>query len=192
MTSIEHFLTDIMHISLRDWIENSIADIGREVSPTDIFLADVDCHFLRSISVKNIFFPRWANVLWPNEWEHASFGRNKTSFELAQKNLADLHCTFLMQHQNRKTTSAEKKNHCRPASVFKKNCAMSAEKYQSRLFHDRCRLLSFQLIPWTKFAWCRLGKVRSTSSDDASFLDIDRSSFQADVDCHFLFINIGE
>ena len=37
MTPIEHLLTDIMHISLRDWIENSIADIGREVSPTDIF-----------------------------------------------------------------------------------------------------------------------------------------------------------
>jgi len=37
MTPIEHFLTDIVHISLRDWIENSIADIGREVAPTDIF-----------------------------------------------------------------------------------------------------------------------------------------------------------
>ena len=32
MTPIEHFITDIMHISLRDWIENSIADICREVS----------------------------------------------------------------------------------------------------------------------------------------------------------------
>ena len=32
MTSVEHFLTDIMHISLRDWIENSIADISREVA----------------------------------------------------------------------------------------------------------------------------------------------------------------
>ena len=32
MTPIEYFLTDIMHISLRDWIENSIADIGREVA----------------------------------------------------------------------------------------------------------------------------------------------------------------
>ena len=46
---------------------------------------------------------------WPNKWEHASFGRNKTSVELAQKNLADLHCTFFMQHQNKKTSSAVKK-----------------------------------------------------------------------------------
>ena len=43
---------------------------------------------------------------WPNKWEHASFGRNKTSVELAQKNLADLHCTFFMQHQNTKTSTA--------------------------------------------------------------------------------------
>ena len=47
---------------------------------------------------------------WPNKWEHASFGRNKTSVELAQKNLADLHCKFFMQHQNKKTSSAVKKN----------------------------------------------------------------------------------
>ena len=32
MTPIEHFFTDIMHISLSDWIEISIADIGREVA----------------------------------------------------------------------------------------------------------------------------------------------------------------
>ena len=64
---------------------------------------------------------------------------------------------------------------------------MSAEIYQSGLFHDRCRLLSFQFNPWTKFAWCRLGNVRSAPSDDASFLDPDHSSFLADVDCHFFF-----
>ena len=34
---IEHFLTDIMQIPFTDWIENSIADIGREKAPTDIF-----------------------------------------------------------------------------------------------------------------------------------------------------------
>jgi len=44
-----------------------------------------------------------------NKWEHASFGRNKTFVELAQKNLADLHCKFFMQHQNKKTSSAVKK-----------------------------------------------------------------------------------
>ena len=37
MMPIEHFLTDIMQISFTDWIENSIADIGREEAPTDIF-----------------------------------------------------------------------------------------------------------------------------------------------------------
>jgi len=46
---------------------------------------------------------------WPNKWEHTSFGRNKTSVELAQKNLADLHCTFFMQHQNMITSTAVKK-----------------------------------------------------------------------------------
>jgi len=155
------------------------------------FLADVEYHFFYQYRWI-IFFCRVGLMFsWPNNWEHAISGRNKMSVELAQKNLADLHCKFLMQHQNKKTSSAIKK-HCLPASVFKKNCAMSAEKYQSRLFRDRCRLLSFQFIPWTKFAWCRWGNVRSASSDDASFLDPDRSSFLADADCHFFFINIGE
>ena len=57
---------------------------------------------------------------WPNKWEHASFGRNKTSVEVAHKNLADVRCKFFMQHQNKKTSSAVKKKHCRQASVFKK------------------------------------------------------------------------
>jgi len=47
---------------------------------------------------------------WPNKWEQSSFGRNKTSVELAHINLADLHGTFFMQHQNKKTSSAVKKN----------------------------------------------------------------------------------
>ena len=46
---------------------------------------------------------------WPNKWEHASLGRNKTSVELAQKNLVDLHCKFFMQHQNTETSTAAKK-----------------------------------------------------------------------------------
>ena len=46
---------------------------------------------------------------WPNKWEHASFDRNKMSVELAQKNLADLHCTFFMQHQNMITSTAVNK-----------------------------------------------------------------------------------
>ena len=46
---------------------------------------------------------------WPNKCEYASFGQNKTSVDLAQKNLADLHCTFFMQHQNKKSSSTVKK-----------------------------------------------------------------------------------
>ena len=71
---------------------------------------------------------------WPNKWEHASFGRNKTSVELAQKNLADLHCTFFMQHQNKKTSSAVKENIIGQRAFLKRNCAMSTEKYQSGYF----------------------------------------------------------
>ena len=37
MMPIKLFLIDIMQISFMDWIENSIADIGREIAPTDIF-----------------------------------------------------------------------------------------------------------------------------------------------------------
>jgi len=37
MMLIELFLTDIIQISFTDWIENSIADIGREVASTNIF-----------------------------------------------------------------------------------------------------------------------------------------------------------
>ena len=58
---------------------------------------------------------------------------------------------------------------------------MSAEKYQSRLYNDRCRLLYFLFNPWIIFGWCLLGNVRSASSGDASFLNLDRSSFLADV-----------
>jgi len=122
---------------------------------------------------------------WPNKWEHASFGLNKRSVELPQKNLADLHCKFFMQHQNKKTSYTIKKTLSASERFLKKNCAMSAEKYQSGLFHDRCRLLSFLFNPWTKFAWCRLWNFRSASFCEASFLDLDQSWFLADVDCLF-------
>ena len=119
---------------------------------------------------------------WPNKSEHASFGRNETSVELAQKNLANLHWKFDRRHQQQNFLY---RNETLSASVCKKNCRVSAEKYQSRLYNDRRRLLSLQFDPRTKFAWCRLGNVRSASSCEASFLDLDRSSFLTDVDCHF-------
>ena len=71
------------------------------------------------------------------------------------------------------------------ASVCKQNCTMSAEKYQSRLYNDRCRLLSFLFNPWIIFGWCLIGNVRSASSGDASFLNLDRWSFLVDVGYHF-------
>ena len=67
----------------------------------------------------------------PNKWEHASFGRNKTSVELAQKNLADLHCTFFMQHQKEKTSSAVKKTFS-ASKRFKKEIAQCRLKNISR------------------------------------------------------------
>ena len=56
MTMIEHFLTDIMHISLRDWIEHSIGDIGREVAPTDIFQPTLHNVFLKTLAGRQWFF----------------------------------------------------------------------------------------------------------------------------------------
>ena len=56
---------------------------------------------------------------WPNKWENVSFGRNKTSVGLAQKNLADLHCIFFMQHQNKKTSSTVTKKHYSPILIKK-------------------------------------------------------------------------
>jgi len=37
MTPIEHFLIDIIQILFRDWIENTVADVGRCEAATDIF-----------------------------------------------------------------------------------------------------------------------------------------------------------
>jgi len=65
---------------------------------------------------------------WPNKWEHASFGQNKTSVALARKNLADVHCKFFMQHHKKKTFSGVKKTLSASEHFLQKNCAVSAEK----------------------------------------------------------------
>jgi len=70
------------------------------------------------------------------------------------------------------------------ASVCKKNCAMSAEKYPSRHYNDRCRKLYFPFNPWIIFGWRLLGNVRSASSGDTSFSNLDRSSLLADAGLH--------
>ena len=77
------------------------------------------------------------------------------------------------------------------ANVCKKNCAMSAKKYQSGLSTDRCQLVCFVFNPWIIFGWCPLGNVRSESSGHASFWGLDLSSFQAGRRrLAFFFINI--
>ena len=119
-------------------------------------------------------FPRRAS-----KWKHAGVSRNTTSFELAWKNLADLHWKFYRRHQQQNFLWRKE---ILSASVCKKDCTMSAEKYMSRLHNDRCRLLYFLFNPWIIFGWCLLGNVRSASSGDASFLNQDRSSFLADID----------
>ena len=58
MTPIEHFLTDIMQASFTDWIENSIADIGREIAPTDIFQPTLRNFFLKTLAGQQCFFLR--------------------------------------------------------------------------------------------------------------------------------------
>ena len=50
MMPIEHFLTDIMQISFTEWTENSIADIGREIAPTDIFQPTLRNFFLKTLA----------------------------------------------------------------------------------------------------------------------------------------------
>jgi len=49
MTPIKHFLIDIIQILFRDWIEDTIADIGGCKSATDIFLP----------TLRNFLYKRW-------------------------------------------------------------------------------------------------------------------------------------
>ena len=119
-----------------------------------------------------------------SKWKHRGVGWNKTSVELARKNLADLHWKFYRRHPKQQNILYRKE--ILTASVCKRNCAMSAEKYQSRLFNYRCRLLFFLFNPWIIFGWCLSGNVRSASSGDASFLNLDRLTFLADVGLNFL------
>ena len=50
MTPIEHLLTDIIQISFTDWIENSIADIGREIAATDISQPTLRNFYLKTLA----------------------------------------------------------------------------------------------------------------------------------------------
>jgi len=54
MTPIEHFLLYIMQILFRDWIENTITDIGRCKVATHIFLP----------TLRNFFYKRWPIIFF--------------------------------------------------------------------------------------------------------------------------------
>jgi len=54
MTPIDHFLLEIIQILFRDWIENTITDIGRCKVATDIFLP----------TLHNCFYKRWPIILF--------------------------------------------------------------------------------------------------------------------------------
>ena len=114
-----------------------------------------------------MFFCRgWLMFSFPSKWKHAGVGRNTTSVEHKRKNLADLHCKLLWQHRTKRILYRKKYY----LSAFEKNnCAMSAEKYKSRLYNDRCRVFYFQFNPWIIFGWCLLWNVRSPSPSDCFF-----------------------
>jgi len=122
---------------------------------------------------------------WPNKCEYASFGRNKTSVELVQKKPSRHTLYIFYATPKQENFQCRKKKHYRPANFFKKILRNVGWKISVGLLHDRCRLLSFRFNPLMKYAWCRQGNVRSASCGDASILDLDRSSFLADVDCQF-------
>jgi len=54
VTPIEHFLLDIIKILFRDWIENTITDIGRRKVATHIFLP----------TLRNFLYKRWPIIFF--------------------------------------------------------------------------------------------------------------------------------
>ena len=88
----------------------------------------------------------WLMFCMPSKRKHAGVSRNKTSVALERKNLTD-----------RKILSA---------SVCKKHCTISTEKYQSRLYNGRCRQFYFLFNPRIIFGWCLLENARSASPVD--------------------------
>ena len=110
------------------------------------------------------FFRGWLMFSMPRKLKHASVARNTTSVELEWKNLADQHYKF-WRYTEQKSIIYNKK--ILSFSVCKKNCTMSAGKYESWLYNNRCRLLYFLFNPWIIFGWCLLGNVWSASSGDA-------------------------
>ena len=122
----------------------------------------------------------------PNKWEHASFGRNKRSVELARKNLGDLHCKIFMQHENKKTSSAaKKKKHYRPASVLKKKLCNVGLKISFGVISRPLPAVAFSIQSQNEICMIAIRKCSIGVYGETSFLDLDRLFFLADVDYHF-------
>ena len=66
MMRIELFLTDIMQILFMDWIENSIANIRREVAPSEFFSAEIQQFFFKNA--------RWPIMFFLRQRKFSSFG----------------------------------------------------------------------------------------------------------------------
>ena len=81
MTPFEHFLIDIFQILFGDWIEDTIADIGRCKAATDIFLP----------TLRNYFYERWP-ILFFN-------GRGFYFVRCCRKNFKVFRLGFFVQAQ---------------------------------------------------------------------------------------------
>jgi len=67
-----------------------------------------------------------------------------------------------------------------------------AEKYQSKLYNDRCRVLSFQTNPRIIIWCCLLGNVRSASSGDAVYFRPRSAIFPGRHRPSFSFRSVSE
>ena len=94
---------------------------------------------------------------WPNKSEHAGFGRNETSVELARKNLAGLHCKFFKPYQKQENFLCRKKNHHRPASVLKKKSVVAISRSMSAVEFS---IQSLNEICMMSIRKCSIGVIR--------------------------------
>ena len=78
MTPIEHFLLDIIQILFRDWIENTITDIGRCKVATDIFL----------LTLHNFLYKCWPIIFF--------YGRGCFFVRCCRKNLPCTSARFFL------------------------------------------------------------------------------------------------
>ena len=120
------------------------------------------------------FFRGWLMFSLPYRWKHAGVGRNTTSVELERKNLADLHYKF---YGNTEQKSILYRKKILSASVCKKKLRNVGRKISVATLQRPMSVIVILFNPWIIFGWCLIGKVRSATSGDASFLNLHRWSF---------------